>query len=132
MVVRWGLLSAYADKAALIAWKVDDVTSFSPVDKYDVWHDRAVFHFLTRKSEREKYRDSLERSIKVGGYVIIAAFSIGGHRRCSGLDIVQYNAKNLESELGKKFTLMKEQADKYITPSGKEQSFGYYTFTRNA
>jgi len=119
------------DKSALIEWKVEDVTSFVPAHKYDIWHDRAVFHFLTDKNDREKYKQVLESSINAGGCVIIAAFSIGGPTKCSGLNIVQYDAVKLKNELGENFTFIEEKHEKHITPAGKEQIFGYYVFTKN-
>ena len=120
------------EKSSLIEWKVEDVTKFVAGHKYDLWHDRAVFHFLTDKNDREKYRQVLEASIKVGGHIIIAAFSVGGPTKCSGLDIVQYDAERLKSELGGHFTFIEEQFEKHVTPAGKEQAFGYYVFTKNA
>jgi SAM-dependent methyltransferase len=120
------------DKSDFIEWKVEDVTSFVPAHKYDIWHDRAVFHFLTDKNDREKYKQVLESSMNAGGCVIIAAFSIGGPAKCSGLDIVQYDAVKLKNELGRNFTFIEERHEKHITPAGKEQIFGYYVFTKNA
>ncbi|CAK0751417.1 Nodulation protein S (NodS) [Gammaproteobacteria bacterium] len=119
------------DKSKLIEWKVADVTNFVSSHKYDLWHDRAVFHFLTDNDDRKKYRQALEASVKDYGHVIIAAFSIGGPTKCSGLDIVQYDAKTLKEELGEKFILIEEKVEKHLTPVGKEQSFGYYVFTKN-
>ena len=95
-----------------------------------MWHDRAVFHFLTAKEDREKYKQVLESSIKRGGCLIIAAFSIGGPKKCSGLDIVQYDAVKLKNELGNNFTFIEERHENHITPAGKEQKFGYYVFTK--
>ena len=119
------------DKSSLIEWKVEDVTNFVPTHQYDIWHDRAVFHFLTAKDDREKYVQVLESSIKAGGYLIIAAFSIGGPKQCSGLDIVQYDAVKLKNELGDNFSFMEEMYENHITPAGKDQKFGYYIFTKN-
>ena len=120
------------EKSSLVEWEVEDVTKFAARHKYDLWHDRAVFHFLTDKNDREKYRQVLEVSVKVGGHIIIAAFSIGGPTKCSGLDIVQYDADKLKSELGDNFTFIEEQFEKHATPAGKEQAFGYYVFSKNA
>jgi len=120
------------DKSVFIEWKVEDVTNFVPTHKYDIWHDRAVFHFLTRKEDREKYKQVLESSIKTGGCVIIAAFTIGGPKKCSGLDIVQYDSVKLTKELGNNLTFIEERYEDHITPAGKEQKFGYYVFTKKA
>ena len=76
-----------------IEWIEDDITEFQPTHRYALWHDRAVFHFLTDKSDREKYVDVLEHALLPAGHLIIAAFAIGGPVKCSGLDIVQYDAQ---------------------------------------
>ena len=120
------------ERSTLIEWQVEDITNFVPGHKYNLWHDHAVFHFLTDRNDRKKYKQALEISIGVGGYVIIAAFSIGGPTKCSGLDIVQYDAAKLKNELGKDFMLIEERLEKHVTPAGKEQAFGYYVFTKNA
>lgn len=119
------------DKSAFIDWKVDDVTNFTPTHKFDIWHDRAVFHFLITSEDREKYKQVLESSIMKSGRVIIAAFSIGGPEKCSGLDIVQYNAEKLINELGTHFTFIEQKYETHITPSGAKQEFDYYVFTKN-
>lgn len=120
------------DKAALINWKVEDVTSHVAEHAYSLWHDRAVFHFLTEKKDREKYKRVLKESVRDGGYVIIAAFTIGGPTKCSGLDIVQYDAEKIQNELGPGFKLIEKRSETHITPAGKEQSFEYYLFNKNA
>lgn len=119
------------EKAELIHWKVEDVMCHDAEHNYSLWHDRAVFHFLTEKNDREQYRKVLEASVKKGGYVIIAAFAIGGPTKCSGLDIVQYDAEKLQNELGANFKIIDEMSVKHITPAGNEQSFGYYVFSKH-
>ncbi len=118
------------NNASLIEWQVEDVTKFSALRYYDIWHDRAVFHFLTDESDRKKYKDVLNASVKVGGHVIIAAFSIGGPTKCSGLNIIQYDETKLKTELGKNFTLVEQRTEEHITPGGNAQIFGYYLFTK--
>ncbi len=120
------------EAAGLVAWEVADITDFIPSRTYDLWHDRAVFHFLTESYDREKYRQVLAASVRAGGHLIIAAFALDGPTQCSGLTIVQYDAKTLGVELGEDFLLVEEQAEQHITPSGKAQSFGYYVFTKKA
>jgi SAM-dependent methyltransferase len=120
------------DKANLIEWQVEDVTKFFAPKHYDIWHDRAVFHFLTEESDRKKYKDVLNASVNVGGRIIIAAFSIGGSTKCSGLNIVQYDETKLKKELGKNFTLVEQRTEEHITPTGNVQMFGYYLFIKNA
>ncbi len=118
-------------KSDFVEWVVEDVTCFIPERKFDIWHDRAVFHFLTDKSDRDKYRQVLDASVKAGGHVIIATFEMGGPDKCSGLDIVQYDAAKLDEELGDGFTLVDEKQEKHVTPAGGEQEFGYYVFIKN-
>ncbi len=116
--------------AKLIDWIEADIIQFQTTEQFDLWHDRAVFHFLTQASERKRYVDLLHQTIKPGGHIIIAAFAIGGQKKCSGLDIVQYNATKLSQELGELFTLIEQEDELHITPSGNEQAFGYYHFKR--
>lgn len=120
------------EKSKLVHWQIDDVTQFTPEKAYSLWHDRAVFHFLTEKSDREKYKQVLASAVKVDGYVIIAAFFIGGPTKCSGLDIVQYDAEKISQEFASHFKLINEKFETHITPAGREQLFGYYVFTKNA
>ena len=120
------------EKSKLVNWQAEDVTNYSPKKTYSLWHDRAVFHFLTERSDKEKYKKVLESSVRVGGYVIIAAFSIGGPKKCSGLDIVQYDAEKIRRELGQNYKLIEEKSESHVTPDGKEQLFGYNVFTKIA
>ena len=118
------------DKAAGIEWYEADVTEFNPPHRFSLWHDRAVFHFLTESSDRRDYVATLDRSLQAGGHLIIAAFAIGGPERCSGLDIVQYDAGKLSAELGPAFKLVEQSAELHQTPGGKSQQFSYFHFTR--
>ena len=111
-----------------IKWIVADITSFNTSVKYDVWHDRAVFHFLTEHSDRQKYVSVLQRSLKPNGHLIMAAFAIGGPTKCSGLDIVQYDSNKLQAELGDTFELVEQADEVHQTPSGGEQQFGYFRY----
>lgn len=113
-----------------VTWIEADITAFAPPVSYDLWHDRAVFHFLTDADDRRKYVEVLERSVKSGGHVIIAAFAIGGPIQCSGLDIVQYDAEKHSNTLGASFRLMEERAELHVTPAKKEQKFVYFRFVR--
>jgi SAM-dependent methyltransferase len=124
--------SRLGEKSKLVNWQIDDITQFTPTKQYSLWHDRAVFHFLTEKSDREKYKEVLASAVKVGGYVIIAAFSIGGPTKCSGLDIVQYDAEKIKQEFESHFKLINEKSETHITPAGREQLFGYYVFSKKA
>jgi len=87
-------------KANSINWYINDITLFNPPHLFSIWHDRAVFHFLTEKSDRIKYINILKAALEPQGHLIIAAFAIGGPSKCSGLSIVQYDANKLLAELG--------------------------------
>lgn len=114
------------DKAKAIEWYEEDVTLFRPVHRFALWHDRAVFHFLTDAADRRKYADTLKHALLPGGHVIIAAFAIGGPTQCSGLDIVQYDAEKLMAELGEDFELIEEASELHVTPAHAEQCFLYF------
>ena len=113
-------------KAEDVEWLVADVTEVDlPPGRYDVWHDRAVFHFLTDKKEREKYIDLVMRSVKPGGHIIIASFGTNGPTRCSGLEVVRYSPEAIHNEFGKDFTVVKDLLEEHRTPSGSIQEFVY-------
>ncbi len=113
-----------------VAWYTADITSFEPPDAYFLWHDRAVFHFLTKRSERKKYVEVLKWSVPTNGHVIIATFSVGGPEKCSGLEIVQYDALKLLAALGDGFQFIEEIGEIHITPQGREQKFSYFRMLR--
>ncbi|MDX1823808.1 MAG: class I SAM-dependent methyltransferase [Thiohalomonadales bacterium] len=115
-----------------IEWFEADVTSFVPPHDYDIWHDRAVFHFLTDKADRRRYVATLKLALKPAGNLILAAFAIGGPTRCSGLDIVQYDAEKLARELGEGFTLAEQQSETHLTPDNQPQLFTYFRFVKDA
>lgn len=116
--------------AADIEWYEADVTRFSAPHPFSLWHDRAVFHFLTAAEDRQHYVDVLRRTLVSGGHVIIAAFAPGGPTLCSGLEIVQYDAAKLMAELGPNFHLEEQQTETHLTPAGKEQRFGFFRLRR--
>ncbi|MBD3609829.1 MAG: class I SAM-dependent methyltransferase [Gammaproteobacteria bacterium] len=118
------------DQARQVKWLVSDITEFTPEESYLLWHDRAVFHFLTDAEDRKKYINTMRQSVPAGGHIIIAAFSIGGPEKCSGLEIVQYDADKLKNEFGNKFKLLKTINETHITPNNAEQNFTYYHFLR--
>lgn len=118
------------DKAADIEWFEDDITLFKPPHQFSLWHDRAVFHFLTSKADRNSYINILKNALNKNGHLIIAAFSIGGPTKCSGLNIVQYDAKKLLAELGDGFKLIEQANETHMTPANKEQKFEYFHFIK--
>jgi SAM-dependent methyltransferase len=112
--------------AAYVDWRVGDVTKADlPHNYYDVWHDRAVFHFLTDEEDRRAYVDKVAYTVKAGGHVIVATFGPEGPTKCSGLDVVRYDADALHAEFGKAFRLLKSRTEVHRTPRGAEQQFVY-------
>lgn len=119
-------------KADAVSWVESDVTAFSPEHQFVVWHDRALFHFLTDNEDRRCYVGVLKDALQVGGYLILASFAVGGPEKCSGLPIVQYDAQKLKAELGSGFELVEERAEEHITPAQRVQKFAYFRFQRVA
>ena len=118
------------DSAKNINWFESDITQFDPPHQFSLWHDRAVFHFLTEASDRQNYVNALKQGLRQGGHLIIAAFTIGGATKCSGLEIVQYDSHKLSIELGEDFELIESINEIHITPANQEQKFGYFYFTK--
>lgn len=119
-----------ADKACFVQWLKQDITAFTPPRHYALWHDRAVFHFLTEIEDREKYIAVLKKALKPGGHLIIMAFAIDGPLKCSGLDIVQYDPDKLMNELGAGFELLETGHENHLTPAGSQQKFAYFRLIR--
>jgi ubiquinone/menaquinone biosynthesis C-methylase UbiE len=115
-----------------ITWLEADITQVQlPQQFYDVWHDRAVFHFLTQAADRQKYVEAVRHSVKAGGHVIIATFGIDGPTSCSGLEIVRYSPDSLHAEFGSHFNLVQSTSESHITPFGTEQKFIYCYCRKN-
>jgi len=118
-------------RAAAVTWIEADVTTVElPSHCYDVWHDRAVFHFLTLPEERRRYVGTMGHAVKRKGYVIVATFALDGPTRCSGRDVVRYSSANLAGEFGAEFELVKSDRELHRTPLGVEQAFQYCTFQK--
>ena len=113
-----------------IDWIVADVTTWTPARSYDVWHDRAAFHFLTAPSDRSAYVDRLRRAVVAGGHVIIATFALDGPEKCSGLPVQRYDGKSLAKELGSEFELVETRGDAHVTPWDSTQSFQFSRFRK--
>ncbi|PLX31183.1 MAG: SAM-dependent methyltransferase, partial [Ignavibacteria bacterium] len=99
---------------------------FAAPQRYALWHDRAVFHFLITDQDQQKYRDVLCASMQPGGYVVMATFAVEGPRRCSGLDTMQYDADSLHEVLGPDFQLLETRIEQHRTPSDAEQKFAWF------
>ena len=112
--------------ARRVKWVHADVTTcdFAP-EAYDVWHDRAVFHFLTDPRDRAAYVRQVARAVRRGGRVIVATFGPQGPAKCSGLDVVRYDAAALHAEFGARFELVDHVTEVHATPSGTMQQFIY-------
>jgi 2-polyprenyl-3-methyl-5-hydroxy-6-metoxy-1,4-benzoquinol methylase len=112
--------------AASAHWITGDITTVElEAARYDVWHDRAVFHFLTSADDRAAYVRQVARSVRLGGHVIVATFGLEGPEKCSGLDVVRYDAENLHGEFGPKFRLLESVTEVHETPWGTPQQFMY-------
>lgn len=113
-------------QANAVTWLEADITQVQlPYQHYDVWHDRAVFHFLTRAADRQKYVEAVTHSVKAGGHVIVATFGVDGPSSCSGLEIVRYDPDSLHREFGDNFDLVHSSSESHSTPFGTEQKFVY-------
>ncbi|OGT69876.1 MAG: methyltransferase [Gammaproteobacteria bacterium RIFCSPLOWO2_02_FULL_57_10] len=114
------------EKAAAIKWLEANILDVDlPANHYDVWHDRAVFHFLTTEAERHRYVEQVMRAVKPGGLVIVATFAEDGPEKCNGLPVMRYSTEALHSEFGDAFQLLGSEPEVHITPAGKEQKFVY-------
>lgn len=112
--------------AERVHWVAADITSVElKPSSFDVWHDRAVFHFLTSVNDRAAYVRQVERALRPGGHVIVGAFGPEGPVRCSGLDVVRYDATSLHDEFGRRFRLVQSLKQLHQTPFGTTQQFLY-------
>ena len=117
-------------RANKVKWVVADVTTWVPQQVYDLWHDRAAFHFLTEKHDRTSYVAHLSKAVKPGGHAIIATFAPDGPERCSGLPVVRYDAESLGWVLGDAFELIETRRHQHMTPRGSEQRYQFSVFRR--
>jgi ubiquinone/menaquinone biosynthesis C-methylase UbiE len=112
--------------ASKVTWREANITQAElPHSFYDIWHDRAVFHFLTNAEDRARYVKAVQRSVKTGGHVIVATFGLDGPLRCSGLEVVRYTPDSLHEEFGNDFELVASTNELHQTPFGTEQKFVY-------
>lgn len=114
------------DRSRSVRWLVGDITTVAlDPGAYDVWHDRAVFHFLTAADAREAYVRNALRALVPGGHIIVATFGLEGPEQCSGLDVVRYDADGLHAEFGAPFQKIRSVRESHETPWGAEQEFVY-------
>jgi SAM-dependent methyltransferase len=113
-------------RATAVTWIEADITQAQlPGQFYAVWHDRAVFHFLTQPHDRQRYIQAVRHAVKPGGHVIVATFAPDGPPQCSGLNITRYSPNSLHHEFGEDFQLITSTHEAHITPFGTEQKFIY-------
>lgn len=117
-------------RAATVRWIVADVTQWEPLRRYDVWHDRAAFHFLTDASDRNAYVARLMQALRPGGHAVIGTFAMDGPERCSGLPVVRYDAAHLTVALGSGFSLVETRRHDHKTPWDAIQHFQFSVFRR--
>ncbi|MBU6297347.1 MAG: class I SAM-dependent methyltransferase [Alphaproteobacteria bacterium] len=117
-------------KADGVSWIVADITAWQPQRRWNIWHDRAVFHFLTEPADQDRYIAALGKATDVGAAIIMSCFSLDGPERCSGLPVQRYSATTLADRLGRGFRLVRSDAESHTTPSGGTQKFIYAHFER--
>jgi ubiquinone/menaquinone biosynthesis C-methylase UbiE len=119
-------------RAALVTWLQADITKIElPENFYDVWHDRAVFHFLTQPEDRNRYVETVRRSVKARGHIIVATFATDGPHQCSGLEVMKYDPDSLHNEFGDDFELVGSAQETHHTPFETAQKF-IYCYCRKA
>lgn len=114
-----------------IQWFEADITEIQfPRHQFEVWHDRAVFHFLTKPEDREAYIENILHSVKPNGHIIISTFAEDGPNKCSGLPVMRYSAATLQTEFGENFLLQKQLKENHSTPFGTKQNFVFCHFIK--
>jgi trans-aconitate methyltransferase len=116
--------------ASLVSWITADVTTWEPHQTYDLWHDRAAFHFFTEAADRAAYVRCLKATLNSGGHAIIATFAPDGPERCSGLPVVRQDGASLAAVLGEDFELLQTVRHAHRTPTGATQNFQFSLFRR--
>jgi 2-polyprenyl-3-methyl-5-hydroxy-6-metoxy-1,4-benzoquinol methylase len=117
-------------RASEVEWIVGDITALDDIGSFDVWHDRAVFHFLLDPDQRRRYVALSEQTVGPGGTAIIATFASDGPERCSGLEVRRYDPQDVARECGPGWRLAASERHVHTTPRGFEQRFVYSTFER--
>ena len=117
-------------RADLVEWIVADVTEYQAAHRWDLWHDRAVFHFLTTEHDRAAYRRTLARSVAPNGWAVVETFGPEGPEQCSGLPVVRYEPDTLALALGPEYRLDHSELNEHVTPSGTRQQFLNARFVR--
>jgi len=117
-------------RASRVGWIVADVTRWRPTTAYDLWHDRAVFHFLTEEADRRRYAAVLANAVRSGGHAIVATFALDGPERCSGLPVQRHSPATLAAAFAPHFALVESEREEHVTPAGATQRFVHCRFAR--
>jgi trans-aconitate methyltransferase len=120
------------ERAERVNWIVADLLRWRPDRRYDIWHDRAVFHFLTEAEDRAHYVEALKSALAPGGHVIIATFAPDGPEKCSGLPVMRHSPESIAAALGEGFELVEMADEHHVTPAGRRQHFNYARLKRVA
>jgi SAM-dependent methyltransferase len=118
-------------RAEQVSWLVADVTNWQPAGTFDIWHDRAAFHFLTEPRDRLAYGECVRKAVCPGGHVIIGTFALDGPERCSGLPVVRHDHTTIGEVLGSSFKLAESRRHEHNTPGGAIQRFQFSRFRRD-
>ena len=121
---------ALGDDKSKVNWNVENVLNFKSKIKYNLWHDRAVFHFFTDKKDIEKYKEVAIKNISAGGYLVLGTFSINGPKKCSGLDVSQYSEQSLNQIFKSDFNLLESFYIDHQTPFDTTQNFLFCIFKK--
>ena len=114
------------ERGGRVNWIEGDILNVAlPKAAYDVWHDRAVFHFLTDPADRRRYVEQVRRSVRAGGHVLVATFAADGPQKCSGLEVARYSPDELHAQFGDEFRLLRSVSEDHVTPMGTTQKFVY-------
>ena len=119
------------DRAQAVTWLAETIVSWSPLaGAFDLWHDRAVFHFLVDDSDRQAYLRALNHGLRSGGRLVLGTFALTGPQRCSGLPVRRYSTAALQDALGPGFELVRSEPETHLTPSGAPQDFNWRLFRK--
>jgi hypothetical protein len=116
--------------AGKVEWIVSDVTTWTPVLHYDIWHDRAAFHFLNEPVDQAAYAKTLHAALKTGGFAIIGTFALEGPEKCSGLPVTRHDCVSIARALGSNLLLIDQRFHDHVTPGGNVQKFQFSTFRK--
>jgi len=117
-------------RANLVRWIETDITAFRADQQFRVWHDRAVFHFLTEPDDQRRYAAALAQALPVGAHAIIGTFAIDGPEKCSGLPVARYDSERMVAVLGSTFRLIEQVDEIHLTPWQSEQRFSFFRLVR--